>query len=104
MNDSACVKAMQWFREDVRFSRDYTDIPDQLITYSEDPLMLKAISNYAKAADLGIEDVQFDVNNREIDNNNSAFPENMPDELKMHYHNLHKRWHPVRISKCSKCE
>ena len=43
--------------------------------------MLKAISNYAKAADLGIEDVQFDVNNREIDNN-SAFPENMPDELK----------------------
>lgn len=55
--------------EDVRFSRDYTDIPDQLITYSEDPLMLKAISNYAKAADLGIEDVQFDVNNREIDNN-----------------------------------
>lgn len=82
MNDSACVKAMQWFREDVRFSRDYTDIPDQLITYSEDPLMLKAISNYAKAADLGIEDVQFDVNNREIDNNNSAFPENMPDELK----------------------
>ena len=43
MNDSACVKAMQWFREDVRFSRDYTDIPDQLITYSEDPLMLKAI-------------------------------------------------------------
>lgn len=43
--------------------------------------MLKAISNYAKAADLGIEDVQFDVNNQEIDSSDK-FPENMPDELK----------------------
>lgn len=46
-----------------------------------DPLMLKAISNYAKAADLGIEDVQFAVNNQEIDSSDK-FPENMPDELK----------------------
>lgn len=81
MNDADCVKAMQWFREDVRFSRDYADIPDQLINYTDDPLMLKAISNYAKAADLGIEDVQFDVNNQEIDSSDK-FPENMPDELK----------------------
>ena len=61
--------------------RDYADIPDQLINYTDDPLMLKAISNYAKAADLGIEDVQFDVNNQEIDSSDK-FPENMPDELK----------------------
>ena len=74
MNDADCVKAMQWFREDVRFfSRDYADIPDQLINYTDDPLMLKAISNYAKAADLGIEDVQFDVNNQEIDSSDK-FP------------------------------
>lgn len=54
--------------------------------------MLKAISNYAKAADLGIEDVQFDVNNQEIDSSDK-FPENMPDELKGHYRNLHRHWH-----------
>lgn len=81
MNDADCVKAMQWFREDVVFRGDYADIPDQLINYTDDPLMLKAISNYAKAADLGIEDVQFDVNNQEIDSSDK-FPENMPDELK----------------------
>ena len=81
MNDADCVKAMQWFREDIRFSRDYTDISPQLINYSEDPLMLKAISNYAKAADFGIEDIQFDINNQEIDDSD-AFSKNMPDDLK----------------------
>ena len=59
MNDADCSRAMKWFREKVFFSRDYSDIPRQLLEYSNDAHMLKAISDYAKAADLGIEDMQF---------------------------------------------
>ena len=77
MNDTACVSAMQWFREYVFFSRDYSDIPRQLLDYSNDKNMLRAISDYAKAADVGIEDMQFDINNEEIVDE-AAFPDNIP--------------------------
>ena len=63
MNDVECVSAMRWFREYVLFSRDYTDIPKQLLDYSNDPNMLRSIADYAKNADFGIEDVQFEFNN-----------------------------------------
>ena len=53
MNDSPCISAMHWYRNHVFFSRDYSDIPKQLLAYSEDKNMLKAISDYAKTADLG---------------------------------------------------
>ena len=66
MNDQACVSAMRWFRERIYFSRDYSDIPKQLLDYSDNPGMLKAISDYAKAADFGIEDMQFEMNSKEI--------------------------------------
>lgn len=81
MNDSACVGAMKWFRECVFFSRDYSDIPRQLLDYYEDKNMLKAISDYAKAADLGIEDMQFEFNNKDIENNDEL-PDNMPEGIK----------------------
>ena len=64
MNDSACINAMSWFREDVFFSRDYTDIPRQLLEFYEDRNMLKAISDYAKTADFGIEEMKFEVENK----------------------------------------
>ena len=41
-------------RERICFSRDYSDIPRQLLDYSGDANMLKAISDYAKAADFGM--------------------------------------------------
>lgn len=66
MNDVACSKAMTWFREKIYFSRDYSDIPRQLLEYSNDSNMLKAISDYAKAADVGIEDVRFEVDGKQI--------------------------------------
>lgn len=52
---------MKWFRENVFFSRDYADIPKQLIEYSNDSNMLKAITDYAKATDFGIEDMNFEI-------------------------------------------
>lgn len=81
MNDAPCIAAMRWFRDQIFFSRDYSDIPRQLIEYSEDKNMLKAISDYAKAADLGIQDMQFEFNNNEIQDVES-FPENMPEGIK----------------------
>lgn len=81
MNDSACISAMKWFRECLFFSRDYSDIPKQLLEYSEDKNMLKAISDYAKTADLGITDMQFEFNSKEIKYDNS-FPSDVPEGIK----------------------
>ena len=67
MNDVDCAKAMMWFREMIYFSRDYSDIPRQLLEYSNDANILRAISNYAKAADVGIEDMRFEINGKQID-------------------------------------
>lgn len=66
MNDAACINAMRWFRERICFSRDYSDIPRQLLDYSGDANMLKAISDYTKAADFGIEDMQFVFKSEEM--------------------------------------
>lgn len=81
MNDAACSRAMRWFREMVFFSRDYSDIPRQLLDYSNDTNMLRAISDYAKAADLGIEDMQFEINSQEVDDE-AALPDNLPEGMK----------------------
>lgn len=81
MNDSACVSAMKWFRECIFFLRDYTDIPKQLLEYAENKSMLKAITDYAKTADLGIDDMQFEFDNKEIKDDNS-FPEYIPEGIK----------------------
>lgn len=76
MNDIECSSAMRWFREYVLFSRDYSDIPKQLLEYSNDPNMLRAITDYAREADLGIEDVQFEFDNQEVSD-----PHKLPDAL-----------------------
>lgn len=81
MNDKESVNAMRWFREYIYFSRDYTDIPVQLLEYAEDQNMLKAISNYAKEADIGIEEMNFEFNNQEIDGTESL-PSDIPDGMK----------------------
>lgn len=81
MNDAVCVSAMKWFREYIFFSRDYTDIPRQLLEYSDDSNMLKAISDYTKTADFGIEEMRFEVENKEIEND-FEFPEDIPVEIK----------------------
>lgn len=81
MNDTACVTAMSWFREEIFFSRDYSDIPRQLLEYSDDPNMLKAISDYAKAADFGIQDMSFEIES-EVMKDELTFPEGIPERIK----------------------
>ena len=81
MNDNACIQAMRWFREYVLFSRDYADIPSQIIENFEDKSMLQAVSNYAVAADVGIESMRFEVNSAEIDSENEL-PDDMPEPLR----------------------
>ena len=81
MNDGPCIAAMRWYRNHVFFSRDYSDIPRQLLVYSEDKNMLKAISDYAKAADLGIQDMHFEFESKEI-RDDVSFPDTIPDGIK----------------------
>ena len=81
MNDAACSSAMRWFREELFFSRDYSDIPRQIIEYSDDTNMLRTISDYAKTADLGIEDMQFEINSQEVEAE-AALPDNIPEGIK----------------------
>ncbi len=81
MNDAICVRAMRWFREEIFFSRDYTDIPTQLLEYYNDSNMLKAISDYAKTADFGIDEMQFEIENKEM-SENFDIPDEIPDGMK----------------------
>lgn len=90
MNDAACVNAMKWFRERLFFSRDYADIPKQLVDFSNDENMLKAISDYAKAADLGIEDIEYKLDSEEVEyridgetaEDTLDFPKGIPEGVK----------------------
>lgn len=81
MNESACIKAMAWFREHIFFSRDYTDIPQQLLENSENPNILNAIKEYAKIADVGIQDMDFEFRHVSIDKG-KPLPKEMPEGIK----------------------
>lgn len=78
MNYQPCILAMKWFREYVHFSKDYADIPQQLLEYSQDANMLKSIVKYAKQADVGIEDMSFEISNEEI-SIDQPLPDNIPE-------------------------
>lgn len=80
MNYQPCISAMKWFRENVHFSKDYTDIPHQLLEHAEDSNMLKSIVLYAKQADVGIEDMSFEVRNEEI-STSDALPADLPEGM-----------------------
>lgn len=80
MNYQPCILAMKWFREYVHFSKDYADIPQQLLEYSQDTNMLKSIVAYAKQADIGIEDMSFEISNEDI-SVNETLPDNIPERV-----------------------
>ena len=82
MNYRPCILAMKWFREYVHFSKDYADIPQQLLEHAEDVNMLKSIVTYAKQADVGIEDMSFEIKNEEISAYESM-PGNLPEGMVM---------------------
>lgn len=80
MNEPVCKAAMGWFREELFFSRDFVDIPEQLIEYSEDPNTLQAITRYAMEADVGVEDIRFEVENEELEGNELPL-DGMPEDI-----------------------
>lgn len=82
MNYQPCIAAMKWFREYVHFSKDYADIPQQLLEHAEDVNMLKSIVTYAKPADVGTEDMSFEIRNEEISAADSL-PGNLPKGIVM---------------------
>lgn len=72
MNDAICATAMKWFRNCCQ--GDYSDIPKQLLDYSNDANMPQAISDWRQSfADLGIESMQFEIDSKEI-KDNLSFP------------------------------
>ena len=77
MNDSDCIRAMRWFREFVYFSRDYTDISTQLFENIDDKNIINAITTYAKNADIGIFDMNFEYKSKEV-----SFPDEVSEEIK----------------------
>lgn len=79
MNYKPCIEAMRWFRDKIVFSRDYTDINQSLIDYRENDAMLQAIVSAAKTADVGIQDMRFEINNKEIDFDSDDLPEQIKD-------------------------
>ena len=87
MNNAECIKAMRWFREQVFFSQDYADIPHMLLENQNDPNILRAITDYAKAADLGIQDMKFEIHDKEIDPLTSL-PNEIPDDVRAAIANL----------------
>lgn len=66
VSDEQCIAAMHWFRDQIFFPKDYSDISPVVIEHQEDKNMLRAIHHYLKAADMGIQDVSFVVNGRTI--------------------------------------
>lgn len=82
MNDEVCINAMKWFRYQTLFSREYADIPTQLLEYYEDKNMLKAITDYAKNADLGIQDIQFELDQKELQDD-SPLPDDIPEKVRV---------------------
>ena len=80
MNEKACMSAMRWFREHLLFSRDYTDLSDQLIEHYENPNMLQAIKQYAVEADLGIRDMKFEVKSTEL-TTEDQLPADLPEGI-----------------------
>ncbi len=81
MNYQPCIMAMKWFREKVLFSRDFVDIPKQLIEYSNNKNMLNSIISYAKQADVGICDMSFEISDEKI-TSASDIPDDFPDDVK----------------------
>lgn len=87
MNYKPCICAMKWFRDYIYFSRNYTDIQEQIAKNAEEPDMLKAIVSYAKRADVGIENMKFEVGNVDFDGN-KMLPANMPENVKEAFANF----------------
>ncbi len=82
MNYKPCIMAMKWFREKIAFSRDFTDIPKQLIEYSNNKNMLNSIISYAKQADVGISDMSFEFSDKEI-SSTLDIPDEVPEDIKI---------------------
>jgi len=67
MNYQPCIQAMNWFRNKVKFTRNYTDLPEVIKENMDHEQILNAMKQYAQEADVGIEDMQFELNHVRFD-------------------------------------
>ncbi|MBQ9493252.1 MAG: AAA family ATPase [Oscillibacter sp.] len=57
-NDADCKRAMSWFRQYLFNGNDYNDFFDQVYKNADNPAIIKAMSDYANAADVGIDHIE----------------------------------------------
>lgn len=86
MNYQPCIQAMNWFRNKVTFTRNYTDLPEMIKENINNDQILEAMRQYAGEADVGIEDMQFELNNIPLGSSTSTeelgkSDPDMPEEL-----------------------
>lgn len=83
MNYEPCIRAMNWFRSKVIFSRDYADLPTQIMMNINNEQILSSMKKYAMEADVGIENMQFEINDRilETADLDKSAPD-MPEEVR----------------------
>lgn len=67
MNDPVCTEAMKFFRESVIFSRDFCTVSGIFASNYYDISTLKAMKQYVQNADIGINDIRYDINDTEVD-------------------------------------
>ena len=67
MNYHPCIRAMNWFRNKVTFTRSYTDLPEMIKENIDNKQIMDAMKKYAEEADVGIEDMKFELRNIAVD-------------------------------------
>lgn len=97
MNYQPCIKAMNWFRNKVKFTRNYADLPEMIKENIDNEQILNAMKRYAQEADVGIEDMQFELNNvrfdpsaskEEMDRNDPDMPEELSRAISAFWQSL----------------
>ena len=59
-NDDDCKRAMTWFRQYLFNGNHYDDIEEQLLNNADNPEILRAMSDYANAADIGLDHIEIE--------------------------------------------
>lgn len=70
MNDTDCINAMRFFKEDIMFSMGFVTVPALISKDHIDENVLKAMTQYVRNADMGICDLSFDISGVNIDEDN----------------------------------
>lgn len=82
-NDPDCKRAMTWFRQYLSNGNAYQNIEEQFLNNADNTEIIAAMSDYANAADIGIDHIELERNTDwEETATEVNLPVDMPDELR----------------------